>query len=129
MIGAPVPPIPIGNRWQDSNASKVPPQHIDLSVVVAAQGSNIAARRDLQRCAAFNGGFEAALLVQQVTEVVPSIRECRVGASVRVYLPEAAYEELRQAPSTRGAKSMICSKKRGYPTLADMKVKWQRKER
>jgi hypothetical protein len=40
-----------------------------------------------------------------------------------------------KSPSTRGAKSMIregvelALKKRGYPTLADMKAKGHRKER
>jgi hypothetical protein len=38
-----------------------------------------------------------------------------------------------RSPSTKGAKSMegveLALKKRGYPTLADMKAKWQRKER
>ncbi len=38
-------------------------------------------RRDPQRCAqAFNGGLSASLLVQQVAQVVPSIRECRIDA-------------------------------------------------
>jgi hypothetical protein len=49
-------------------------------------------------------------------------------------LPAAAYEALRQPPSTRGHDLLVegvelALKKRGYPVLADMKAKWQRKER
>jgi hypothetical protein len=37
MIGAPVQPIPIGNRWQDSGASNLQPQRIGLFVVVSVR--------------------------------------------------------------------------------------------
>ena len=54
-----------------------------------------------------------------------------------VYLPEAAYEALRQVAFDERRKIHdlllegveLALKKRGYPTLADMKTKWQRKER
>jgi hypothetical protein len=54
-----------------------------------------------------------------------------------VYLPEAAYEALRQVAFDERRKIHdlliegieLVLKKRGYPTLADMKAKWQRKER
>ena len=53
------------------------------------------------------------------------------------YLPEAAYEALRQIAFDERRKIHdllmegveLALKKRGYPTLADMKAKWQRKER
>jgi hypothetical protein len=54
-----------------------------------------------------------------------------------VYLPEAAYEALRQVAFEERRKIHdllmegveLALKKRGYPALADMKAKWQRKER
>jgi hypothetical protein len=54
-----------------------------------------------------------------------------------VYLPEAAYEALRQVAFDERRKTHdllpegveLALKKRGYPALADMKAKWQRKER
>jgi hypothetical protein len=54
-----------------------------------------------------------------------------------VYLPEAAYEALRQVAFDERRKIHdllmegveLALKKRGYPALADMKAKWQRKER
>ena len=54
-----------------------------------------------------------------------------------VYLPEAAYEALRQIAfdERRRIHDLLMEgvelalKKRGYPTLADMKAKWERKER
>ena len=54
-----------------------------------------------------------------------------------VYLPEAAYEALRQVAFDERRKIHdlllegveLALKKRGYPALADMKTKWQRKER
>jgi hypothetical protein len=54
-----------------------------------------------------------------------------------VYLPEAAYEALRQVAFDERCKIHdllmegveLALKKRGYPALADMKTKWQRKER
>ena len=54
-----------------------------------------------------------------------------------VYLPEAAYEALRQVAFDERRKIHdlliegieLALNKRGYPTLADMKTKWQRKER
>jgi hypothetical protein len=54
-----------------------------------------------------------------------------------VYLPEAAYEALRQVAfdERRKIHDMLLEgvelalKKRGYPALADMKAKSQRKER
>ena len=54
-----------------------------------------------------------------------------------VYLPEAAYEALRQVAFDERCKIHdllmegveLALKKRGYPTLAAMKAKWQRKER
>jgi hypothetical protein len=54
-----------------------------------------------------------------------------------VYLPEAAYEALRQVAFDERRKIHdlliegveLTLKKRGYPALADMKAKWQRKER
>ena len=54
-----------------------------------------------------------------------------------VYLPEAAYEALRQVAFDERRKIHdlliegveLALKKRGYPPLADMKAKWQRKER
>jgi hypothetical protein len=54
-----------------------------------------------------------------------------------VYLPEAAYEALRQVAFDERRKIHdllmegveLALKKRGYPALVDMKVKWQRKER
>ena len=54
-----------------------------------------------------------------------------------VYLPAAAYEALREAAFNERCKIHdllmegveLALKKRGYPTLADMKAKWQRKER
>jgi hypothetical protein len=54
-----------------------------------------------------------------------------------VYLPEAAYEALRQVAFDERRKIHdlimegveLALKKRGYPTLADMKAKWERKER
>ena len=54
-----------------------------------------------------------------------------------VYLPEAAYEALRQVAfdERRRIHDLLMEgvelalKKRGYPALADMKAKWQRKER
>jgi hypothetical protein len=52
-------------------------------------------------------------------------------------LPEAAYEALRQVAFDERRKihdllmegAELALKKRGYPALADMKAKWQRKER
>ena len=54
-----------------------------------------------------------------------------------VYLPEAAYEALRQVAFDERRKIHdlliegveLALKKRGYPALADMKAKWPRKER
>jgi hypothetical protein len=54
-----------------------------------------------------------------------------------VYLPEAAYEALRQVAfdERRNIHDLLMEgvelalKKRGYPALAEMKAKWQRKER
>jgi hypothetical protein len=54
-----------------------------------------------------------------------------------VYLPEAAYEALRRVAFDERRKIHdllmegveLALKKRGYPALADMKGKWQRKER
>jgi len=54
-----------------------------------------------------------------------------------VYLPEAAYEALRQVAFDERCKIHdllmegveLALKKRGYPKLADMKTKWQREER
>jgi hypothetical protein len=54
-----------------------------------------------------------------------------------VYLPEAAYEALRQVAFDERRKIHdlliegieLALKKRGYPALADLKAKWQRKER
>ena len=54
-----------------------------------------------------------------------------------VYLPEAAYEALRQVAFDERRKIHdlliegveLALKKRGYPALAEMKAKWQRKER
>jgi hypothetical protein len=54
-----------------------------------------------------------------------------------VYLPEAAYEALRRVAFDERRKIHdllmegveLALKKRGYPALADMKAKWQRKER
>jgi hypothetical protein len=54
-----------------------------------------------------------------------------------VYLPEAAYEALRKVAFDERCKIHdlliegveLALKKRGYPALADMKTKWQRKER
>jgi hypothetical protein len=54
-----------------------------------------------------------------------------------VYLPDAAYEALRQVAFDERCKIHdlliegveLALKKRGYPTLADMKTKWQLKER
>jgi hypothetical protein len=54
-----------------------------------------------------------------------------------VYLPESAYEALRQVAFDERCKIHdllmegveLALKKRGYPALADMKAKWQRKER
>jgi hypothetical protein len=53
-----------------------------------------------------------------------------------VYLPEAAYEALRQVAFDERCKIHdlliegveLALKKRGYPALADMKAKWQRKK-
>jgi hypothetical protein len=54
-----------------------------------------------------------------------------------VYLPEAAYEALRQVAFDERRKIHdlliegveLALKKRGYPALADMRAKWERKER
>jgi hypothetical protein len=54
-----------------------------------------------------------------------------------VYLPGAAYEALRQVAFDERRKIHdllmegveLALKKRGYPALADMKAKWERKER
>jgi len=54
-----------------------------------------------------------------------------------VYLPEATYEALRQVAFDERRKIHdllmegieLALKKRGYPALADIKTKWQRKER
>jgi hypothetical protein len=54
-----------------------------------------------------------------------------------VYLPDAAYEALRKVAFDERRKIHdlliegveLALKKRGYPALADMKAKWQRKER
>jgi len=54
-----------------------------------------------------------------------------------VYLPEATYEALRQVAFDEMRKIHdllmegieLALKKRGYPALADIKTKWQRKER
>ena len=54
-----------------------------------------------------------------------------------VYLPEAAYEALRKVAFDERRKIHdlliegveLALKKRGYPTLADMKAKWQRQQR
>jgi hypothetical protein len=54
-----------------------------------------------------------------------------------VYLPEAAYEALRRVAFDERRKIHdllmegveLALKKRGYPALADMKAKWQRKAR
>jgi hypothetical protein len=53
-----------------------------------------------------------------------------------VYLPEAAYEALRQVAFDERCKIHdllmegveLALKKRGYPALADMKTKWERKK-
>ena len=54
-----------------------------------------------------------------------------------VYLPEAAYEALRQIAFDERRKIHdllmegveLALKKRGYPALADMKASWERKKR
>jgi len=54
-----------------------------------------------------------------------------------VYLPEVTYEALRQVAFDERRKIHdllmesieLALKKRGYPALADIKTKWQRKER
>ena len=54
-----------------------------------------------------------------------------------VYLPEAAYEALREVAFDERRKIHdllmegveLALKKRGYSALADMKAKWQRRER
>jgi hypothetical protein len=54
-----------------------------------------------------------------------------------VYLPEAAYEALRQVAFDERRKIHdlliegveLALKKRGYPTLAELKAKWERKGR
>jgi hypothetical protein len=53
-----------------------------------------------------------------------------------VYLPEAAYEALRQVAFDERCKIHdlfmegveLALKKRGYPALGDMKAKWERKK-
>jgi hypothetical protein len=53
-----------------------------------------------------------------------------------VYLPEAAYEALRQVAFDEGCKIHdllmegveLALKKRGYPALGDMKAKWERRK-
>jgi hypothetical protein len=68
----------------------------------------------------------------------PATRWSRPGIKhTSVYLPEAAYEALRQVAfdERRRIHDLLIEgvelalKKRGYPALADMKTKWQRKER
>jgi hypothetical protein len=68
----------------------------------------------------------------------PPSRWSREGIThTSVYLPEAAYEALRQVAFDERRKIHdlliegveLTLKKRGYPALADMKAKWQRKER
>ncbi len=70
--------------------------------------------------------------------VRPASRWSREGIKhTSVYLPEAAYEALRQVAFDERRKIHdlllegveLALKKRGYPTLADMKAKWERKER
>ena len=54
-----------------------------------------------------------------------------------VYLPEAAYEALRQVAFDERRKIHdllmegieLALKKRGYPTLAELKARWERKGR
>jgi hypothetical protein len=42
-------------------------------------------RRDLHRFArAFDGGFGTPLIVEQITEIVPSLRKCRIDPDCRV---------------------------------------------
>ena len=61
----------------------------------------------------------------------------RSSAQKRTQSNEAAYEALRQVAFDERRKIHdlliegveLALKKRGYPTLADMKAKWQRKER
>jgi hypothetical protein len=68
----------------------------------------------------------------------PAGRWTRPGIKhTSVYLPEAAYEALRQVAFDERLKIHdlliegveLALKKRGYSPLADMKAKWQRKER
>jgi hypothetical protein len=68
----------------------------------------------------------------------PGERWTRPGIKhTSVYLPVAAYEALRQVAFNERRKIHdllmegveLTLKKRGFPALADMKGKWQRKER
>ena len=68
----------------------------------------------------------------------PAGRWTRPGIKhTSVYLPETAYEALRHVAFDERCKIHdllmegveLALKKRGYPALADMKAKWQRKER
>jgi hypothetical protein len=67
----------------------------------------------------------------------PKIKQQTHIKHTSVYLPEAAYEALRQVAFDERRKIHdlllegveLALKKRGYPALADMKAKWQRRER
>jgi hypothetical protein len=68
----------------------------------------------------------------------PASRWSRPGIKhTSVYLPETAYEALRRVAFDERRKIHdlliegveLALRKRGYPALADLKARWQRKER
>jgi hypothetical protein len=75
---------------------------------------------------------------KESTEAKPASRWTRADIKhTSVYLPGAAYEALRQVAFDERCKIHdlliegveLALKRRGYPALAEMKAKWQRKER
>jgi hypothetical protein len=74
---------------------------------------------------------------EKSVQTTPSGRRPRPGiVHTSVYLPEAAYEALRQVAFDERCKIHdllmegveLALKKRGYPALGDMTAKWQRKK-
>jgi len=75
MNGAPVLPIPIGNRWRDSDASNLPRRHIGLFVAVAARDWT------LRRCSQLSRRF--ALAVIRPSNPARQFRWLSTGAPTR----------------------------------------------
>jgi hypothetical protein len=74
-------PIPFGNRWRDSGASNLWPPHTGFSVVTAREVEHricLVGRYQQRFAQAFDGGFGASLLIQQIAKIVLSLGEVQI---------------------------------------------------